>query len=76
MKEERFRKFETVHAIGELLRKATGNENVGAYYDEDTDAVDVYLDDRLLVVVSVMGDSPIAIAIVGNVVPRVVAKLV
>lgn len=64
MKEERFRKFETVHAIGELLRKATGNENVGAYYDEDTDAVDVYLDDRLLVVVSVMG------------VPRVVAKLV
>lgn len=74
MKEERFRKFETVHAIGELLRKATGNENVGAYYDEDTDAVDVYLDDRLLVVVSVMGNSPIAI--VGDVVPRVVAKLV
>lgn len=54
------------------MSRATGHK-VQAYLNGDNTRVDVYCDNRTLLSVNVTSDSPIAI--VGDVVPRAVQRL-
>ena len=48
MRDERVLKYETVHMIGDLFSKATG-QKVQAYLNGDSMRVDVCCDNRMLV---------------------------
>ena len=48
MRDERVLKCETVHMIGDLFSKATG-QKVQAYLNGDSTRVDVYCDNRMLI---------------------------
>ena len=72
MRDERLVKCQTTHLIGDLLSRATGHK-VQAYLNGESTRVDVYCDNRMLLSVNVESDSPIAI--VGDVVPRAVQRL-
>lgn len=72
MRDERVLKCETVHMIGDLFSKATG-QKVQAYLNGDSTRVDVYCDNRMLISVNVSCDSPLGI--IGDVVPHTYKRL-